>query len=253
MIRTGMVSVTFRQFDVDEVIRRTKEAGLMAIEWGGDVHVPHGDLDKARYTARRMRENGLEIASYGSYYRALEDEKFEDILATAKALGAPNIRIWAGEKEPQDCDGEQRAHTVQRIRDAARMAAKENITVSTEYHGGTLTVMQDSAIAMLKEAEEPNLFTYWQPLGDKPWKEHEGQVIELLGLGKLSNLHVYQWQKFERYPLEQGEARWETFLRPAAGDAAMHYALLEFVQDDDPEQFLRDAATLQAICKRLTR
>ena len=78
-------------------------------------------------------------------------------------------------------------------------------------------------------------------------------MIELLGLGKLSNLHVYQWQKFERYPLEQGEARWETFLRPAAGDAAMHYALLEFVQDDDPEQFLRDAATLQAICKRLTR
>ena len=31
MIRTGMVSVTFRQFDVDEVIRRTKEAGLMAL------------------------------------------------------------------------------------------------------------------------------------------------------------------------------------------------------------------------------
>ena len=74
MIKTGMVSVTFRQFDVDEVIRRTKEAGLMAIEWGGDVHVPHGDLDKARYTADKMRENGLEIASYGSYYRALEDE-----------------------------------------------------------------------------------------------------------------------------------------------------------------------------------
>ena len=71
MIKTGMASVTFRQFDVDEVIRRTKEAGLMAIEWGGDVHVPHGDLDKARYTADKMRENGLEIASYGSYYRAL--------------------------------------------------------------------------------------------------------------------------------------------------------------------------------------
>ncbi|MFR5072474.1 MAG: sugar phosphate isomerase/epimerase family protein [Bianqueaceae bacterium] len=169
MIKTGMVSVTFRQFDVDEVIRRTKEAGLMAIEWGGDVHVPHGDLDKARYTADKMRENGLEIASYGSYYRALEDETFEDILATAKALGAPNIRIWAGEREPQDCDREQRARTVQRIRDAARMAARENITVSTEYHGGTLTVMQDSAVALLKEAEEPNLYTYWQPLGDRPW------------------------------------------------------------------------------------
>ena len=252
MIKTGMVSVTFRQFDVDEVIRRTKEAGLMAIEWGGDVHVPHGDLDKARYTADKMRENGLEIASYGSYYRALEDETFEDILATAKALGAPNIRIWAGEREPQDCDREQRARTVQRIRDAARMAARENITVSTEYHGGTLTVMQDSAVALLKEAEEPNLYTYWQPLGDRPWGEHEGQVIELLQLGKLTNLHVYKWQKYERFPLEQGEARWETFLRPAARDTAMHYALLEFVKDDDPDQFSRDAATLQSMCKRLS-
>ncbi|MFR2467244.1 MAG: sugar phosphate isomerase/epimerase, partial [Clostridia bacterium] len=158
----------------------------------------------------------------------------------------------AGEREPQDCDREQRARTVQRIRDAARMAARENITVSTEYHGGTLTVMQDSAVALLKEAEEPNLYTYWQPLGDRPWGEHEGQVIELLQLGKLTNLHVYQWQKYERFPLEQGEARWETFLRPAARDTAMHYALLEFVKDDDPDQFSRDAATLQSMCKRLS-
>ena len=32
----------------------------------------------------------------------------------------------------------------------------------------------------------------------------------------------------------------------------MHYALLEFVKDDDPDQFSRDAATLQSMCKRLS-
>ena len=222
MLKTGMVSVTFRALDVEEIIRLTREAGLTAIEWGGDVHVPHGDLEKARDTAARMRENGLTAASYGSYYRALEGETFEDILATAKALGAPNIRIWAGDSEPEDCSAAQREDTVRRIREAARMAAKENITVSTEYHGGTLTAKLDSAAAMLKEAGEANLYTYWQPLGDIPRNEHRAQVLELLRMGRLTNVHVYQWRNFERFPLEQGEPRWETFLRPAAADAALH-------------------------------
>ncbi|MFR5072475.1 MAG: hypothetical protein ACLTDS_10285 [Bianqueaceae bacterium] len=48
--------------------------------------------------------------------------------------------------------------------------------------------------------------------------------------------------------LEQG-GRWETFLRPAARDTAMHYALLEFVKDDDPDQFSRDARRY-SLCAR---
>ena len=43
-IKTGMTSVTFRKKSAEDVIAIVKEAGLDGIEWGGDIHVPAGDL-----------------------------------------------------------------------------------------------------------------------------------------------------------------------------------------------------------------
>jgi 3-dehydroshikimate dehydratase len=48
MIKTGLVSVSFRKFSPEKIIEMVKNAGLCAIEWGGDVHVPHGDVELAR-------------------------------------------------------------------------------------------------------------------------------------------------------------------------------------------------------------
>ena len=47
-VRTGLVSVTFRQLPADEVVAVAAKAGLAAIEWGGDVHVPLGNLVTAK-------------------------------------------------------------------------------------------------------------------------------------------------------------------------------------------------------------
>jgi 3-dehydroshikimate dehydratase len=49
MIHPGLVSVTFRKLTPVEVAGLVKKGGLKSIEWGGDIHVPHGDL------ARRAR------------------------------------------------------------------------------------------------------------------------------------------------------------------------------------------------------
>ena len=43
---TGLVSVTFRDKTPAEIVSEVKKAGLDAIEWGGDVHVPHGDVKR---------------------------------------------------------------------------------------------------------------------------------------------------------------------------------------------------------------
>ena len=48
MVATGLTSVTFRKLDPLQVIQLTKSAGLQSIEWGGDIHVPAGDLDNAK-------------------------------------------------------------------------------------------------------------------------------------------------------------------------------------------------------------
>ena len=52
-VKTGLVSVTFRQKSVEEIAALTAEAGLSGVEWGGDVHVPPGDREAARRAAQQ--------------------------------------------------------------------------------------------------------------------------------------------------------------------------------------------------------
>jgi 3-dehydroshikimate dehydratase len=66
-------------------------------EWGGDVHVPAGDLSAAREARAASRERGIRVASYGPYFCAGSHGPlaFAPVLASAAALGAARIRIWA--------------------------------------------------------------------------------------------------------------------------------------------------------------
>ena len=48
MIKPGLVSITFRNLSVQEISGLAAKSGLVGIEWGGDVHVPHGDVGAAR-------------------------------------------------------------------------------------------------------------------------------------------------------------------------------------------------------------
>ena len=60
--------MTFRKLAPEEIIALVAKSGLKGIEWGGDIHVRHGDLIQARKVCRLTEENGLTVASYGSYY-----------------------------------------------------------------------------------------------------------------------------------------------------------------------------------------
>ncbi len=65
MFLPGLVSITFRQLTAAEIIALMTQAGLAAIEWGGDIHVPHGDEAQARAVARMGADAGLHVAAYG--------------------------------------------------------------------------------------------------------------------------------------------------------------------------------------------
>ena len=54
-LQPGLCSVTFRRCSAAEIVELATRAGLRCIEWGGDVHVPHGDLRTAG--VNRMRRN----------------------------------------------------------------------------------------------------------------------------------------------------------------------------------------------------
>jgi len=249
MIYPGLVSVTFRKLTPAEIAGLVRKAGLRGIEWGGDVHVPHGDLGRAREVRELTMEHGLATAAYGSYYRAGQSESaglaFERVLETAVELGAPTIRVWPGAAGSDVTDEEGRWKIIEDLRRIAGLAAKAGVSITTEFHGGTLTDTNESAGGLLVEVDHPNLFTGWQPHNGETTEDCVAGLKEVLP--KVSTIHVFHWWPTgaERHPLAAGAERWACFwalLRQAPGD---RYALLEFVQGDEPEAFLRDAETLR--------
>ena len=84
MFRTGICSITHRTLSIDAVIELAVKCGLEGIEWGGDVHVPHGEIKLAEDVLDQTLAAGLLCPSYGSYYKVgvSEDDglHFEDVL-----------------------------------------------------------------------------------------------------------------------------------------------------------------------------
>ncbi|HEX8341206.1 MAG TPA: TIM barrel protein [Tepidisphaeraceae bacterium] len=243
----GLVSVTFRKLSCERVVALAAEAGLSAIEWGGDVHVPHGDVERARTTRRICEDAGIRVSGYGSYYRvgAAAELDVRRVIETAEALGTTSIRVWAGGKGSSVATPLERKEIEDDLRRVCGLAAVAGMTIDLEYHGGTLTDSADSTRALLRGIEQPNLRTYWQPRhGDGV----ESGVSDLHRLGPwLGNLHVFHWwpDPSTRLPLAEGADRWRRYLWAAPGTE--RFALLEFVRGDDEQQFLRDAATLRSL------
>lgn len=247
----GLVSVSFRKLEPSAIVNLVAQADLKAIEWGGDIHVPHGDIASAKAVAALTADAGLAMANYGSYYRLGVSEQeglnFQRVLETAHALGAPSIRVWAGHGPSADTDEAQRKTVTEDALRCAELAGQTGIKVALEYHNHTLTDCDASAMRLLNEARHPNLYTLWQPINHETV---ENNIVALTNvLPRLLHLHIFYWEfpdgVMTRRPLADGEAAWSKFLKLAVADDE-RYVLMEFVKDDDPEQFLRDAATLKS-------
>jgi sugar phosphate isomerase/epimerase len=247
MLKTGLVSVTFRKLSPREIVDLVRRAGLDGIEWGGDIHSPHGDLGRAREVRQMTLDAGLRVAAYGSYYRVGHNDPapFEDALASAVELGAPTVRVWAGKMGSAEASEEYRQAVVADSCRIADLAARERTTVSFEWHRNTLTDTTESAARLLRDVAHPSIRTYWQP---PVGSTLEGNLAALDAvLPVLSNVHVYHWAgPGERRPLAEGEREWRAYLRKI-GSSADRYALIEFVRDDLPERFMEDAEALKRV------
>lgn len=254
MMISGLASVSFRKLDCAAVVRLAKDAGLGGIEWIGDAHVPAGDKARAREAAVATADAGLQIAGYGSYFRAGEKRddlpEFPLVLESAVALGTPVIRSWAGLRPSSEADAAYRSRVVKDLVDAGELAKSAGIKMAVEYHSGTLTDDDASALTLLKELEGSNVYFYWQPPGNNV-------TSNLVTLRQLShhiiNLHVFHWVRGkegpDRRPLEEGADEWRQYLSLPELKVVPHFALLEFVRGDNPAQFLADAAILNKLCK----
>lgn len=246
----GLVSVSFRGESPETILHEACAAGLRAIEWGGDVHVPPGDLENARRIGAATREAGLSVAAYGSYYRlgTAEDPAaaFSPVLDTALALGAPVIRLWAGTAGSADTPEEVRADLAAEARRLAGMAEKAGVVLTLECHNGTLTDRWESAAAFLAQVGHPCLRMYWQPnqLLDGAYNRRAARELAPCTV----HVHVFHWDAAGRYPLAQGREEWRDYLDILTGawkgNGQEHALLLEFMHDDKLSSLRETAAEL---------
>jgi len=246
-MKCGLTSVTFRKLDWREVIEIARKCRLDCIEWGGDIHVPPGEISLAREVYQAAVSAGLSVQSYGSYYRLGAGGPFEPVLATAKELRAGTIRVWAGTKASARYSAEEFARAADDARTIADMAVGHGITIAFEYHRNTLTDTSEGALALLAAVGRDNVRTYWQP---NPDLTHEQRLEGLAAvLPWLENVHVHVAQRpgdGVSLPLEAALPQWRAYFDVIGGQARA--ALIEFVRDDDPAQCARDAAHLRGLC-----
>lgn len=240
-MKSGLVSVSFRKLSVEEIVDLCVKCGLQEIEWGGDIHVPLGDLAAARKAADCTRQAGLAVGCYGSYVHMTADERetFPTLVETARALGAPMIRVWAGNKEDYDQD-----EIVESTRMLCDMAP--DMLITFEFHGGTLTCNAESGSRLMAAIDRPNARCQWQP----PIHMTEAECLASIEMMRpwLGNVHVFSWEFPLRLPLIAHESRWKKYLAQLAGDRT---ALMEFVCDDNPDNLITDAAVFQGWLKEV--
>ena len=239
--------MTLRTLPPADVAAIAADAGLRTIEWGGDIHVPPGDLAKAEQARELTARHGLTVASYGSYFRAgtSDPAEIEPVVATAEELGAARIRIWAGRCGSAEATPAQRSAVVASARCFADRAARAGITVGFEFHGGTLTDDHHSATALLAEINRADVVSYWQPPNSVSDAEALAGLDELMPA--VAAVHAFSWWPGTvRHRLVARAGLWQAVLRRLRERGHDLEVLLEFVPDDDPALVAGEAAMLRS-------
>jgi sugar phosphate isomerase/epimerase len=131
------------------------------------------------------------------------------------------------------------------------LAQQAGVVVAYEYHGNTLTDTNASALRLLRTVAHDNVKTYWQPPDGATLDENLASLDAILPW--LVNVHVFSWREInghrERMLLDAKEVEWAQYLSKVTTTGRDHFAMIEFVRDDDPANFLKDAETLKCLIR----
>ncbi|MGO4535116.1 sugar phosphate isomerase/epimerase family protein [Leifsonia sp. 2MCAF36] len=218
------------------MIERAVAARVQSIEWGSDVHLPAGDIALATRVGEATRAAGIEVCSYGSYIRFPwaqgPAESIEPVIESARALGAPRIRIWAGPSDSAKADAVSRAATTAELVRMAELAAEASIELAVEFHSGTLADTAASTLQLLDELPS-NVSTYWQPRVGAPDAAALDDLDALAA--RVSTAHAFSWgAAFDRHLLATRPGLWSQAFERIVRLPKVTDVLVEFLPGDDP-------------------
>ncbi len=246
MLKKGIVSATLKNLPYRDVVDISSSLGLKAIEWSENHHVPLDNPSLVRDMKNYTLDNGLEIASYGSYYRLGQNQNIIDHIRNACLIGARRVRIWAGVKASAEVSNDEYKALLKEAKEGARIAENEGVILCTEWHKNTLTDTNESGYRLLTDVNSPSFRTFWQPTQALSVKERNEGLCLVAPF--VENIHVYYWNETgERRPLKEGVKLWKGYLGNLDASKNDYYALLEFVKDNTVEQLTEDAKAFREI------
>ena len=241
-VKVALTSVTFRRKTPEEILALAARCGVELMEWGGDIHVPAGDLRAASRVRTLSKQAGVGLFSYGSYYKLLSGMDPTPWLESAATLGATVMRIWAGDprKGLYDPCEEEFLRATGELEAVCEAAARYDLMIALEKHRNTLTQDPQTARRLLEAVGRANLRSYWQP---NPELDTNQNVDAIRMLKRwIVNVHVFAWTSDNmRLPLKAQAEAWQSYVQELG---EMPYTL-EFVKDDSEEQLIQDVATLR--------
>lgn len=239
--KSGLCSVSFRKNTPEEILQAMKTAGLEVIEWGSDVHCPP---EKAKGIAELQNQYGIKCCSYGTYFKigVTPIEELNKYLVTAKTLGTNVLRLWCGDKNSEDYTENEKRKLFAACKAAAEIAKAEDVTICMECHNNTYTNRKESALELMQAVNSPHFRMYWQP---NQFRSEEENILYANLLSPYTvNIHVFNWNKKEKYPLRFAKDIWKNYL--SFFDKSKNL-LLEFMPDDRIETLKTEAEALKEI------
>ncbi|MBR4073373.1 MAG: sugar phosphate isomerase/epimerase [Clostridia bacterium] len=243
-MKSGLVSISFRQNSVEEIIKAVKAAELTCIEWGSDVHAPYDNTEKIQEIVKLQKKYGIECSSYGTYFKldVTPIEELEGYIKAAKLLGTDILRLWCGSKSSAEYTKEEKENLFSVCRKAAKIAEENNVKLCMECHIGTFTDEINAALELMNGVNSPNFKMYWQPNQTKTFEENCNYAAKIAPF--VESIHIFNWEGMDRFPLAGAVDVWKKYLSYFKGDKAL---LLEFMPDDKIETLKTEAEALRKI------
>ena len=247
MKHSGLVSVSFRDRSVKEIIIAAKESKLECIEWGSDVHAPYQDVSRLQEIAALQKKYGIRCCSYGTYFELglTPLEELPGYIEAARILGTHILRLWAGVKKSDDYTKEERDDLFAQCRQAAAIAKAHNVILCMECHMNTYTQTQEGALELMRAVDSPHFRMYWQPNFDSV-DANRAYIAALQEY--IMHVHVSYWKKDGQRSLQQGFAVWEKYLSQLTGE---RHLLLEFLPENRIESMPQEASALRELIHHL--
>ena len=242
--KLGLVSVSFRQLSVLEIIKLIKAEGMSLVEWGSDVHAPIDDIEKLEQIAELQKEYGIKCSSYGTYFKVgtTPIEELESYIKAAKILGTNVLRIWCGDKDSENYSESEKQKLFEECKKLSEIAEQNVVVLCLECHGWTYTNRLSSALEVMEAVNSDSFKMYWQP---NQFRSYEENLEYAEKIAKYTvNIHVFNWDGEDKFPLIEAKEKWQEYLKKFSGNENL---LLEFMPDGKPESLTTEYAALKEI------